>query len=403
MRLQSIAKVLARSRSRLGRRKSGGRRCRIALRPAMLMLAVLLFPFQLAFGTAPSTQTVTNSVTDFNAVVQMDKGGSMAGTGSIVMKFMNTQDGVPNYYVCVLTADHVVSSPTRLTDRGGANAIGFGNSAVGGGAAPTTYNIVSSAVGGSMPNNQDLAMELVKLGPNANNANGVAPGLTYNGIVPLQPVSLTTNGNPPNGNNNVPSTGTTFTVVGYGMTGTANDNTSYTSGGFVSAGTKRFMNNVTTGVNVGANIGPYTNNQITWNPRFGNGQGATFSGDSGAPMIVTSTPILPPGGAPSTVYYPTTTYNGVDDVAASNNVNPTLFGVVEGSMKKNYNPTTGVYTTDGIQFGVALTQADITWINKSCSTFMASVPEPSTWVLLAVGFSGVVLAPRRAKARAAAA
>ena len=121
--LVPIANELARSSLQPVRRENGGRRGRIGLRLTILMLAVLLFPFQVAFGIVPSTQTVDNPVIDFNAVVQMDgfpgtskPGGGVngpngrgVGTGSIVMKFLG-QNGV-NYYVCVLTADHVVSEP----------------------------------------------------------------------------------------------------------------------------------------------------------------------------------------------------------------------------------------------------------------------------------------------------
>jgi hypothetical protein len=94
------------------------------------------------------------------------------------------------------------------------------------------------------------------------------------------------------------------------------------------------------------------------------------------------------------------TYNGVSNVAASNSMFPALFGVVEGGLfTRNAN---GTFTTGGAQWGVALTNADVTWINSTCATFMMGVPEPSTWVLFAIGLSGAFVATRRSRSKAGA-
>ncbi len=332
--LVPIANELARCSLQPVRRENGGRRGRIGLCLTILMLAVLLFPFQVAFGIVPSTQAVDNPVIDFNAVVQMDgfpgtskPGGGVngpngrgVGTGSIVMKFLG-QNG--DYYVCVLTADHVVSEPA-LSGKplpNDANAIGFGNSVAAGTGSFNEYKIVASAVGGATfaangttlaPAKEDLAMELVNLGNNPT-AN-IAPGLTYNDIIPLTPVSL---------NNGLPAAGTNFTIVGFGDTGMANAaGNTYTSepGSF---GTKRFFNNTTNLSIANANDRKYINNLVRWSPGFGPGQGAVLPGDSGAPMLTTS--VLPNG-----MNAPTMTYAGVNNVAASNSNVATLFGVAEG-------------------------------------------------------------------------
>jgi hypothetical protein len=421
MRLQSIANESARSGRRLVRGENGGSRCRIAPHPAILMLAVLLFPFQVAFGIAPSNQTINNPVTDFNADVQLtvipgfqnrpynnpNAGTPVAGTpapqyyknagaafregtGSIVMKFEGLNG---DYYACVLTADHVVSGlGAHFTDTGASNSIGFGNSIAPAGAPADLYGIVSSITGGST-GREDLAMELVNLGTNPKAdlvPNNPKETLTWNNIVPLTPVSL---------NNGVPAVGTNFTIVGFGLTGTTTDMTSYNLTP-ASSGTKRFLDG-TTIAPVAIAHAPYTYNDVQWNPGFGNGAGTTFRGDSGSPMLVTSTVI-----DGTTFTYPTMTYtvNGTSYTIAASNISKDadgsgmLFGVHTFGI-----PNPLVKTATSINGGVALTNADLTWITNSCNTFLTQdTPEPSTWVLFAIGFCGVFVATRRSKSKAGA-
>jgi hypothetical protein len=381
-------------------------RCRAGLRCSILLVAAVLFASQDALGSAPSYQTVNNPVTDFNAVVQMDvtpgttilvqdpdnpkesipitagPDGFGEGTGSIVMKFKGL-DG--DYYACVLTADHVVSNdapgaPGPFSDKGLANSIGFGNSTAPGTAAPDLYNIVSSTTGGST-GTKDLAMELVNLGnnPKANLTPGTNEMLTWNDINPLHPVSLAQYGYDPETNKYgylVPKD-TPFTTMGFGDSGVLFKdplgNLSYLEN-VGSYGTKRFENNLTVGNIPGfAALPPYVYDAVTWNPLFGAGQGATFPGDSGSPML-----------ASEPINY---TINGVN-VTINNVMTDDLFGVV------TFGPASTTLTETSIEGGVTLTPADIAWIDESCDDFYLSTPEPGACVLFAVGLSAVFVATR---------
>jgi hypothetical protein len=92
---------------------------RAALRCIAIAVAACFFNEPTALASVPSQLTVNNRGLDFNAVVQLDTATQSFGTGSIVDKF---KGGDGNYYVCVLTADHVVSFPlpkNRFKDMGG--------------------------------------------------------------------------------------------------------------------------------------------------------------------------------------------------------------------------------------------------------------------------------------------
>jgi hypothetical protein len=293
---------------------------------------------------------------------------------------MKFQGGNGNFYVCVLTADHVVSSPA-LTKMDAATSIGFGNSTAPNASAPTTFNIVDRVVGGSTKM-EDLGLALVNLGhnPNADLVPKIPNEiLTWNTITPLGYVSLL-NGTP--GHFELMNPSQPFTTVGFGnsagtfIPAAGNGLPAYVEA-VGSTGTKRFQNNVASDLqNDFKGFVPYVSTTVEWHPGFGAGQGFVFRGDSGSPLL-TSEPIM-------------YTVNTPGGPVTFNNVNTDdIFGVV------SFGPV-GTVTAMSTEDDVALTPADVNWITDKCENFQESViPEPSSLVLAAIGLGVTLLVARR--------
>jgi hypothetical protein len=303
----------------------------------------------------PQDQTVNPT---FDAVVRIlyDKPGSQDagdgyfnGTGTIIGNHNINGMGV----LCVLTADHVVSTTGMF---GGAlvskPGIAFGN---------------SNKVSGNSPYTQSI--NVMRNGPTGTSDYAVM-GVPY-GAFNTDYTALVRN-------LVTASSFFEFSDIGYGNEGKLVDqfpppgNDGYQR--IDSYGTQRYLNDkidtIATPASNFTSIGyTYTEAAIWYidnpsDPLAHAGSGTTYDADSGSPYFSTELDFDESKG----IYYFT------------NN----QFAVHTGTdLANNPNNSPNGYKAFGVQnFGVALTQADITWIHRACD--LVTVPEPGSFVLLAM-------------------
>jgi hypothetical protein len=320
---------------------------------------ILLMSLSAAFATGPNNQVVPNPATaGFNtlssvvAVENVTGGvivGSGTGSGTVIDSYVNPSTNIG--YLCVLTADHVVT--------GGANMISFPNVTLG--AAPPaagTYPIIArqQVAGIGVGQNVDANVVLVQYG---------APDAFYFGVPDKSLVTSVGVGNQ-------------LSEVGFGVTATPNftgaNLTSLTQQASATYGTKRYQNNLLTAF-VPNNIhGAYKENDVTYTfdaqgtPNFIAGEGFGFPGDSGAPLFNNTTTFDPGGGLP--LVDATDSIAGVD-----------VFG------------PTGTIANGAVELTVDVFDYSAN-IETACATVMAAVPEPSAALLLSVSSVCVCLACR---------
>ena len=360
---------------------------RYAFRFSVLLVAALSWT-PLAIAIAPMQQQ-TNPAAFSNLFSVVDTlnnaaGTADVGTGSIFMS--STSNGIG--YFCVLTCAHNFPSSAD---------IGFGVwGSNGNGATSFTgsnvFPIIGYATGGPT-GSADLAVALVRYGPVNTFFNNVvdlsmwnAPALSDSVLASF--VSTGSNGT------------TAFSEIGYGDTGTP----LYSSGvqtGFNkvnSSGIQRFQNNTLTAVNVNASHGTSTvYTDYTWTPgpvSPGNpnlGTGSSFTGDSGGPYMISSPITLNIAGLTDVF----------DNSVGTQNINVDTNSIIAvHTFGDNNNPQL-FSDANIISGGVLLTAADETWVNQQCGSLLASVPEPSTVALLAVGGTALALGLRVRRRRLA--
>ena len=318
-----------------------------------VMLVLLLFAGS-ARAIGPDTQLVNPP---FGGVVRIlydgglpEGNGEFNGTGSII----DNMDVRGQGWLCVLTADHVVSTTGR---RGGAlvtdPGIGFGNS--GNDTGNSAYMKAGAGMvwRGGPDTNKDLAVMAVNYG---------AFDPTYTPLVRhLVPATAFFN----------------FSDLGYGNEG------ALVAGGFQAQnryGTQRYLNE-----KIGVFTAPtfsalgYTYEAAEWfvgDPLAATsiaGTGTTFDADSGSPYFSTEQVYDPH----NELYYAT----------------DNQFAVHTGTIPKDGDPA-GFKSFGTTNFGVALTTTDITWIETQC----ALVPEPAGFVLLILGGIWIVTAGKGPRA-----
>ena len=321
---------------------------------AAIMTAVAATTNQsLAIG--PENQLVTPT---FDAVVRVlynnpgnqDAGdGYFNGTGTIIGHHNVNGMGV----LCVLTADHVVSTTERF---GGAlvskPGIAFGNSTKDSGNSPymQSLNVMRNGPTGT----SDYAVMGVPYGVFNPDYNALVRNL------------ITTSAFFP------------FSDIGYGNEAKLVDqfppagNDGYQSQNRY--GTQRFMNDkIDTISTMAANftqLGYTYTEAVVWSidnpsaPQAIPGSGTTYNSDSGSPYF-SSQPDF-------------------DESTGFQYLTDNQFAVHTGTFLANNPPNSpDGYKAFGVQnYGVALTHADINWIHQACD--LVSVPEPGCFTLLVV-------------------
>ena len=286
--------------------------------------------------------------------------GYFNGTGTIIGNHDINGTGV----LCVLTADHVVSSTGMF---GGAlvsqPGIAFGNSNKVSGDSPYTQamNVMRNGPTGT----SDYAVMGVKYGPYNSNYDALVRNLV------------------------TASAFFNFSDIGYGNEGQLVDqfapagNDGYQSQGIY--GTQRFLNDkIDTYATMASNftaIGYTYSEAAIWyidDPSaMGStpGSGTTYDADSGSPYFSTE--------------------SDFDESTGLSYFTNNQFAVHTGTDLSN-NPmgAPAGYKAFGVEnFGVALTQADIDWINHACD--FVAVPEPRSLGLLFIALVTIVqLRPR---------
>jgi hypothetical protein len=310
----------------------------------------------------PDDQLVTPT---FDAVVRIlydnpgnqDAGdGYFNGTGTIIGNHNVNGDGV----LCVLTADHVVSTTGRfgggLVSKPG---IAIGNSTKDSGNSPYTQ-----------------ALNVMRYGPTGTSdyaVMGVKYGAFNPDYTPLVRNLITA------------SSFFRFSDIGYGNEGKLVDqfppagNDGYQNQSRY--GTQRYMNDkidtfATTASNFTSIGYNYTEAAIWYidnpsDPLASPGSGTTFDADSGSPYFSSELDF--------------------DESKGISYFTNNQFAVHTGTnLSNNPNGAPQGYKAFGVQnFGVALTQADIVWIERACD--LVAVPEPGCFTLLVV----LMLAPLR--------
>jgi hypothetical protein len=314
---------------------------------AALACGLLLVSLPAAHAIGPNNQVVPNpapgATNTFSSVVGVVGigGGTINtnGSGTVIDSYIDPATNVG--YLCVLTADHNLPN---------ANSIIFPNYTPG--AAPPAsgvYSIIDNqeVAGIGVGQKVDLNVVLVRYG---------TPNAFYFGVADK---SLTTS----------VGVGNTLSEIGFGRQGipgfTGANLTSLTEGNFASGGTMRYQNNLLTAFVANNPHNGYVENDITYTFDAGGtpnniaGEGFGFRGDSGAPLFNNTTSFNPGMGLP--LIAATDSIAGVD-----------VFG------------PTGVITNGAVEDAVDVFDYRAN-IMAACADELASIPEPSSIALFAIG------------------
>jgi hypothetical protein len=323
---------------------------------AAAAIALLCASTRDAWAIGPENQLVNPT---FDAVVRIlyDNPGNQDagdayfnGTGTIIGNHNINGTGV----LCVLTADHVISS----TERFGGGLVSKPGIALGN----------SNKVSGNSPYMQALP-NVMRNGPTGTSDYAVL-GINY-GAFDVGFNALV--------RNLVPTTAFfPFSDIGYGNEAKLVDqfppagNDGYQSQN--QFGTQRFMNDKVDVISTQAanftELGYTYTEAVTWSidnptdPLAIPGSGTTYGADSGSPYFSTEL--------------------GHDETTGLFYFTNNQFAVHTGTFLTNNPPNSpDGYKAFGVQnYGVALTQADIIWIHQACDSIALTVPEPSSLALL---------------------
>lgn len=304
-----------------------------------------------------------------------------AGTQDQVIRVLGTQgsgsgaifhnERIGDYrYLCLVTADHVVTGNAGIT-------IGFeGNGATGGrfSVDPTGANNGVIFHGGRT-GLQDYAFMAIRarVGGGGANALTAAQEAYLAGVQALGLIAA-------------PIANYSFTGYGYGRGGhQLNQNNVQVGVQWSNAnaneafGTHRYYNNTVTAFLNNLNQGGYTYNRVEWvwdiNSQAGEGQGNR--GDSGGPLLV--------NGAPGMIGNNPVNTDGITGVLTQ------VYGdggynLYQGGGQENF-----YYGSIGR--GVRFIQDDVDWLEQRCAAF---VPEPSGLAVVGIGLLALSRKRRRA-------
>jgi hypothetical protein len=311
------------------------------------------------WAIAPEGNLVDNLNTDaalvaadpFNDVVRVTtvNGNTVSsGTGCVYMKRKITVGQTTTYFLCVITADHVIAkNPAGVT-------VDFQNyyKDNGAGVPPTgpqvgtfATSVMGRGINGVAGDTPDIAVLATVVPKSIWDAVGQSPVIPYE-------------------NNSFLNT---FSTVGYGNTGTNIVDGSGNTIGFNeqsgTLGTKRYLNGAVDALSR-VNDGVYQYDGLDWN--VGLTGGTIMAGDSGAPMFLS---------------------NAQNVSAKSNGMAYSTFTAGIVTLADDVN---GLYYSNTTDTGVDLTDY-AAWVNAKC----AALPEPSQIAATAIGL--VFFARRRRK------
>jgi hypothetical protein len=322
-------------------------------------LLSLLMALNALFATAPQEQRIPRDSqawnTYYGVVMVADNNGHLRGTGAVIHKRHIRRQNADEYWLCVLTANHVVARVENNYEYQGEGVIiAFGD------LSRVEYSENASMVFAVRSNRPD---------PDGNLLGGHVPDLAVIGVKVnrdifnrVQPYLLVV---PPSD---------LFTIVGYGRTGRRDtDNGRFTGYTEVEGtdGSKRFANNIILGIDWFNQPGtPFRFVAIEWDLTIGPGavpgEGVAFRGDSGAPYFTV----------------------GWDEINIGGNQIPIATDGIMGVHTWVYRQYTHARE---IARGVALIDGYRRWIHAKC----ALVPEPGSLLVLLSGSGWVLLLYRR--------
>jgi len=368
---------------------------------AVAFLAAIIIAPAVAFAIGPNTQTVPDAAV--NAMAQslyatgQLSGPGGAGTGTVIGETAVTPNS-PFGYVAILTADHVASAGMNTLTLGfdaGVNNAFTLTASVG---AFQTYTIPPPQnTTGPPPLPEDISVMLgtvnLAVGANRGNYNTLVantPTITNPANNPLVPNPLAnTTFNPPK----------LFSEIGYGLQGTYNGNIGgggqmgYLYPAMDMTGQRLFQNNAATAYMLAANsnnilngtypgyfepfdrfqvLAPNTANTLgPGGANVLNYGGAALNGDSGSPLFT---------GGPSFTF----NSNGPLTMALTNSISAILVAGYTGAVLDG----TQTLLTGTNEYAVPIdTSALYNWIENYAMN-PTSIPEPSSAVLLGLGFLG---------------
>jgi hypothetical protein len=331
-------------------------------------LLSLLMALNALFATAPDQQRIPQDSqawnTYYGVVMVADNNGMFRGTGAVIGKRHIRRQNADEYWLCVLTANHVVARrENNYVYRGEGVIIAFGD------LSRFDYGENASMVFAAMNSVNDLNDR------HRNFFGGDKPDLAVIGVKVnrdiFNRVRVYSLSDPP-------GRGQKFTIVGYGNTGKEVKNQHGSVVGYQeqanSFGIKRFANNVILRSNR-----RFTNNffsyvMLEWDLTIGagsvQGEGVPFHGDSGAPYF---------------------TIDWNEEINIGKNQIRIATNGIGGVQSRGYPEYRIDANPPQIAIGVALIDGYRRWIEAKC----ALVPEPGSLLVLLSGSGWVLLLYRR--------